>query len=50
MKRRDTLLIRYVDDYLLLTIDMNVARKVFNDLYYVGLQLIEKDNCRKGKL
>ncbi|VDK81696.1 unnamed protein product [Litomosoides sigmodontis] len=35
MKRRDTLLIRYVDDYLLLTTDMNVARK-FLEVMHLG--------------
>ncbi|OZC10384.1 hypothetical protein X798_02691 [Onchocerca flexuosa] len=35
MKRRDTLLIRYVDDYLLLTIDMKVARK-FLEIMHLG--------------
>lgn len=41
MKRRDTLLIRYVDDYLLLTTDINVAQKARNYFSYVGLQLVE---------
>lgn len=44
MKRHDTLLIRYVDDYLLLTSDVNVARKVFN---YVGLMLLERRLLKK---
>ncbi|VDM11587.1 unnamed protein product [Wuchereria bancrofti] len=35
MKRRDTLLIRYVDDYLLLTTDMNFARK-FLEVMHLG--------------
>ncbi|CAG9538106.1 unnamed protein product [Cercopithifilaria johnstoni] len=36
MKRRDTLLIRYVDDYLLLTTDMNVARE-FLKVMHLGV-------------
>lgn len=35
MKRRDTLLIRYVDDYLLLTTDVNAANKVLKDFMLV---------------
>ncbi|KAM3725533.1 Telomerase reverse transcriptase [Dirofilaria immitis] len=33
MRRRDTLLIRYVDDYLLLTTDINVARKFLETMH-----------------
>ncbi|KAM3726113.1 Telomerase reverse transcriptase [Dirofilaria immitis] len=33
MRRRDTLLIRYVDDYLLLTTDINVTRKFLETMH-----------------
>uniref|UniRef100_A0A915PKW2 Telomerase reverse transcriptase n=1 Tax=Setaria digitata TaxID=48799 RepID=A0A915PKW2_9BILA len=36
MRRRDTLLIRYVDDYLLLTTDVTVARK-FLEVMHLGV-------------
>ncbi|VBB25414.1 unnamed protein product [Acanthocheilonema viteae] len=34
MKRRDTLLIRYVDDYLLLTTDISVAQKFLEVMHF----------------